>query len=84
MAEASKTHNIPYTLSTLATDSLANIRQIAGDNAWFQLYTPQDPETRKDLLHRCEEAGYDTIMVTRSMYLTKHAVITISAMVDGT
>jgi isopentenyl diphosphate isomerase/L-lactate dehydrogenase-like FMN-dependent dehydrogenase len=64
LAEAAKTHNIPYTLSTLATDSLENIRQIAGDNTWFQLYTPQDPETRKDLLRRCEEAGYDTIMVT--------------------
>ena len=64
LAEAAKTHNIPYTLSTLATDSLENIRQIAGNNTWFQLYTPQDPETRKDLLRRCEEAGYDTIMVT--------------------
>ena len=64
LTEAAKTHNIPYTLSTLATDSLENIRQIAGDNTWFQLYTPQDPEIRKDLLRRCEEAGYDTIMVT--------------------
>ena len=64
LAEAAKTHNIPYTLSTVATDSLENIRQIAGDKAWFQLYTPQVPETRKDLLRRCEEAGYDTIMVT--------------------
>ena len=64
LTEAAKTHNIPYTLSTLATDSLESIRQIAGDNTWFQLYTPQDPEIRKDLLRRCEEAGYDTIMVT--------------------
>ena len=64
LAEAAKTHKIPYTLSTVATDSLENIRQIAGDNAWFQLYTPQAPETRKDLLRRCEEAGYETIMVT--------------------
>ena len=43
LAEAAKTHNIPYTLSTLATDSLENIRQIAGDNTWFQLYTPPGP-----------------------------------------
>ena len=64
LAEAAKTHNIPYTLSTLATDSLENIRQIAGDNTWFQLYTPQDPEIRKDLLRRCKEAGYYAIMVT--------------------
>jgi len=64
LAEAAKTHNIPYTLSTVANESLEEIRQIAGDKAWFQLYTPQVPETRKDLLRRCEEAGYDTIMVT--------------------
>ncbi len=64
LAEAAKTHNIPYTLSTVGTTSLENIRKIAGDNAWFQLYTPQDLETRKDLLRRCEEAGYDTILVT--------------------
>ena len=43
LTEAAKTHNIPYTLSTLATDSLENIRQIAGDNTWFQLYTPPGP-----------------------------------------
>ena len=64
LAEAAKTHNIPYTLSTVANESLEEIRQIAGENAWFQLYTPQVPETRKDLLRRCEEVGYDTIMVT--------------------
>jgi len=64
LTEAAKTHNIPYTLSTLATDSLESIRQIAGYNTWFQLYTSHVPEIRKDLLRRCEEAGYDTIMVT--------------------
>ena len=64
LAEAAKTHNIPYTLSTVANESLEEIRQIAGENAWFQLYTPRAPETRKDILRRCEEAGYDTIMVT--------------------
>ena len=64
LAKSAKTHNIPYTLSTVATDSIENIGQIACDKAWFQLYTPQDPETRKDLLRRCEEAGYETIMVT--------------------
>ena len=64
LTETAKTHNIPYTLSTLATDSLENIRQIAWDNTWFQLYTPQDPEIRKDLLRRCKEAGYYAIMVT--------------------
>ena len=64
LAKSAKTHNIPYTLSTVANESLEEIRQIAGENAWFQLYSPRAPETRKDILRRCEEAGYDTIMVT--------------------
>lgn len=64
LAQAAKEHNIPYTLSTVATITLEEARQIAGENAWFQLYTPQEPEVRKDLLRRCREAGYDTIQVT--------------------
>jgi isopentenyl diphosphate isomerase/L-lactate dehydrogenase-like FMN-dependent dehydrogenase len=64
LAKAAKEHNIPYTLSTVATITLEEARQIAGENAWFQLYTPQEPEVRKDLLRRCREAGYETIQVT--------------------
>ena len=64
LARAAKEHNIPYTLSTVATITLEESRQIAGENGWFQLYTPQEPEVRQDLLRRCREAGYSTIMVT--------------------
>ena len=64
LARAAKAHNIPYTLSTVATVSLEKIREIAGDHAWFQLYTPKEPEVRADILRRCETAGYDTVMVT--------------------
>lgn len=64
LGAAAKAHNIPYTLSTVATISLEESRQIAGENAWFQLYTPQEPHVREDLLRRCQEAGYETIMVT--------------------
>jgi len=64
LATAAKAHNLPYTLSTVATISLEESRQLAGENAWFQLYTPQEPEVRKDLLRRCQAAGYDVIMVT--------------------
>ena len=64
LAQAAKQQNIPYTLSTAATISLEETRKIAGENAWFQLYTPQEPEVRKDLLRRCREASYETILVT--------------------
>ncbi len=74
LAQAAKAHNLPYTLSTVATVSLEAIHEIAGDNAWFQLYTPKEPAVRKDLLRRCEETGYETIAVTVDVpYKTRRA-----------
>jgi len=64
LAAAAKVHNIPYTLSTVATASLEEVRKVAGENAWFQLYTPKDPEVVKDLLGRCKKVGYDTLLLT--------------------
>ena len=64
LAAAAKDHNIPYTLSTVANVSLEETAKIAGKNAWFQLYTPQEEETREDILRRCQDAGYETVMVT--------------------
>jgi len=64
LAKAAKNHNIPYTLSTVSTTTLEDIREVAGENSWFQLYTPRETDLRKDLLRRCKEAGYDTLVVT--------------------
>ena len=64
LATAAKAHNIPYTLSTVATMSLEDIRSIGGDCTWFQYYPANDPKVEKDIFKRCEAAGYDTIMVT--------------------
>lgn len=64
LAAAAKTHNIPYTLSTVATASLESIAPVAGANAWFQLYPPNDPVVEKSLLDRCHAAGYGTILLT--------------------
>lgn len=74
LARAAKAHNIPYTLSTVATVSLEDIYRIAGENAWFQLYTPKEPEVLADLLRRCKVAGYETVMVTVDVpYKTRRA-----------
>jgi L-lactate dehydrogenase (cytochrome) len=64
LAAAAKAHNIPYTLSTFATVDPEHIRPIAGENTWFQLYTPKTPEVLQSLLKRCQAAGYDTILLT--------------------
>ncbi|HCK11532.1 MAG: alpha-hydroxy-acid oxidizing enzyme [Gemmatimonadetes bacterium] len=64
LASTAANHNIPFTLSTVAMITLENARQLAAENTWFQLYTPQDPAIRKDLIKRCADAGYDTLIVT--------------------
>jgi isopentenyl diphosphate isomerase/L-lactate dehydrogenase-like FMN-dependent dehydrogenase len=72
LATAAKAHNIPYVLSTVSTAKLEDIRKVAGDNGWFQLYTPRESDIRKDLLRRCEQAGYETLVVTADVpYLTR-------------
>jgi L-lactate dehydrogenase (cytochrome) len=64
LATAAKAHNIPYVLSTVSTVSLEEIHNLAGGNGWFQLYTPRDADIRDDLLKRCEQVGYETLVVT--------------------
>lgn len=64
LAAAAKAHNIPYILSTVATVSLEDIREVSGEHTWFQLYTPRDSKIRKDITGRCEQAGYETLVVT--------------------
>jgi isopentenyl diphosphate isomerase/L-lactate dehydrogenase-like FMN-dependent dehydrogenase len=64
LSTAAKAHNIPYILSTVATITLERARELAGENAWFQLYTPRDAPVRDDILRRCTEAGYETLVVT--------------------
>jgi isopentenyl diphosphate isomerase/L-lactate dehydrogenase-like FMN-dependent dehydrogenase len=64
LAEAAKTHNVPYTLSTVATVSLETIPPIAGENAWFQYYPSSDMAVEDSILERCRVAGYGTILLT--------------------
>ncbi|HAA77864.1 TPA: alpha-hydroxy-acid oxidizing enzyme [Candidatus Latescibacteria bacterium] len=64
LSRAAAAHNIPYILSTVATITLEHARELAGEHAWFQLYTPRDLDVRNDILDRCTNAGYETLVVT--------------------
>ena len=64
LAEATRKHNVPYTLSTVATVSLETIPPIAGENAWFQYYPSSDMAVEDSILERCRVAGYSTILLT--------------------
>ena len=64
-ARASARTGVPMIASTLAMDPLEAVAPYCGDTpAFFQLYTPKDPELAASLVHRAERAGYKAIVVT--------------------
>jgi len=64
LAASCKRFNIPYALSTLATETPETVGKYVGDMGWFQLYPPIDMELTKSLLQRAKESGFHTLVVT--------------------
>ncbi|WP_299023901.1 alpha-hydroxy acid oxidase [uncultured Sulfitobacter sp.] len=64
LARAAARNGIPYSISTVATQSPEDIAPHLGANAWFQMYPPRDPEIRRDMLARAKAAGFDTLILT--------------------
>ncbi|MEM8776927.1 MAG: alpha-hydroxy acid oxidase [Pseudomonadota bacterium] len=64
LARAAAKANLPYTLSTVASQSPEDVSGVIGENAWFQLYPPRDPDMRKDVLARAKNAGFKTLVLT--------------------
>ena len=63
-ARAATQANLPFVISTFATTSLERIAEVTEGNAWFQLYAPNVPEMRRDLVERARAAGYQVLLVT--------------------
>ncbi|SLN19550.1 alpha-hydroxy acid oxidase [Ruegeria meonggei] len=64
LAKAAAKEGLPYTLSTVASQSPEDLAPDLGNNAWFQLYPPKDPEIRQDMLGRAKSAGFSTLVLT--------------------
>ena len=64
-AGAAGAAGIPFTLSTLGTTSIEDVRRANphGRN-WFQLYVMRQRETSYDLVERAAAAGFDTLFFT--------------------
>ena len=64
-AAAAGAAGIPFTLSTLGTTSIEDVR-VADPHGrlWFQLYIMRDREISYELARRAATAGYDTLMFT--------------------
>lgn len=64
LARAAATAGIPYTLSTVASQTAEDVGPVMGDHGWFQMYPPRDPEIRTDMLTRARNAGFRTLVLT--------------------
>lgn len=64
LARAAARAGIPYSLSTVASQSPEDLAPHLGGQAWFQMYPPRDPEIRTDMLARARDAGFGTLVLT--------------------
>ncbi|MEU4380152.1 alpha-hydroxy acid oxidase [Micromonospora echinofusca] len=65
VASVAQQFGVPYSVSTLATTSLADVAAAAPEGRhWFQLYFAEDRAMVKELLALAEEARFDTILLT--------------------
>ena len=58
LARVGREETIPYAMSTVAAATPEEVSSALGENAWFQLYAPRDPELRSDMLKRAKDAGF--------------------------
>lgn len=64
-AGAARAAGIPFTLSTLGTSSIEDVKAANPDGRnWFQLYVMRQREISYDLVERAAAAGFDTLMFT--------------------
>ncbi len=64
LAKAAAQSGLPYCLSTVASQPPEALREHIGDQGWFQMYPPRDPEIRMDMLNRARNAGFHSLVLT--------------------
>ncbi len=64
LARTAARENIPYTLSTVASQLPEDVGPHAGTQGWFQLYPPRDPTIRANILKRVKDSGFHTLVLT--------------------
>ncbi len=64
LAKSASALNIPYSMSTVATQTPEDVAPHLGENAWFQMYPPRDKSIREDMMVRAKAAGFTTLIMT--------------------
>ena len=68
-AEACRSSNIPYILSTMSICSLEQVAESTKTSFWFQLYVMKDKEFVKNIISRAQKAKCDALVVTMDLPL---------------
>lgn len=64
LAEAAVEFGMPHCLSAAASSTLEDVRDWAGDQAWFQLYVTGTIEQSMEMVTRAQNAGYKNLVLT--------------------
>ncbi|MDR6832547.1 MULTISPECIES: alpha-hydroxy-acid oxidizing protein [unclassified Sphingopyxis] len=70
-AEASAMTGVPFCASTLSNSPLEEVANATGSvPAFFQLYTPKNPDLAESLIRRAEAADYKALVITLDTWVT--------------
>jgi L-lactate dehydrogenase (cytochrome) len=64
VARAAERAGLPYTLSTLSTRSIEEVRAVSDGRLWFQVYAWRDRGLVKEMIDRAADARYEALVLT--------------------
>ena len=64
VARAAGRAGLPYTLSTLSTRSIEEVRAVSDGRLWFQVYAWRDRGLVREMIGRAAAAGYEALVLT--------------------
>ncbi len=64
VARAAARARLPYTLSTLSTRSIEEVRGVSDGRLWFQVYAWRDRGLVKEMIQRAAAARYEALVLT--------------------
>jgi L-lactate dehydrogenase (cytochrome) len=64
VARAAARAGVVYTLSTLSTRSIEEVRAVSDGRLWFQVYAWRDRGLVKEMIHRAADAHYEALVLT--------------------
>jgi L-lactate dehydrogenase (cytochrome) len=64
VARAAARAGLPYTLSTLSTRSIEEVRSVSDGRLWFQVYAWRDRALVKEMIDRSAAARYEALVLT--------------------